>query len=523
MRRCLLFLPAFFLLAWSVPAEAALSEECKTLLELRPVSGYYVGEVLKRADKGIESAKKSPADPEFSKTAISWVKTVSTAWARLLDTDVLVSNQTQSLTAESACVQFDTQILHCKIAEVRDELRAQFERGSWLGIVQLQDLLLFLHERIKHLQIGALDGTYQDPRWGVQYSFDPPQSSETGKKEFMCPFDADYAPAFLNGFGCDLSAMAGKWDSYAPMREEYRSLKILMEQVETYRQTAQEFMSVQQEIDQLFGNESTIPEPPQPREHITAYGCTMLGRCTENEEVICTEDIDCKDQGTCEIPDKVCDNNRVRRCHTDAFCGQNAKCIDAEPIDTLHELRTPFSLEKNQLAILSEFLGVRAAQELSRKFSSELKFAEEFEEGEEKDSREYEDDFFVFRMGREATREGVRAFGRQIARREAQIYPEAIDSGLEIANALTSLRTAVSSLARIASEREKPGIRDFVIRYAYFLRRSCIHRPCNLILDQTIKIALANACFPYTNGEYLGDTENNPRWQKCKRAAGITE
>lgn len=530
MKRFLCLLPAFLLLVWAVPAEAILSDDCKMLLELEPISSDYVKEVLKRADAGIASAKKSAADTEFSKTAVSWARSISTAWAEMLDTDVQVSDQSQSLNTESACLQFDTQILHCKIAEVRDELRAQFEIGSWLGIVQLQDLLLFLNKRLEQLRIGALDGLYKDPLWDHQFNFDSPSSDTPETPRAMCPFNTDYAPAFLNGFGCDLDAMEGRWDKYTPMKAEYQSLEVLMDQVDIYRKTAQEFLSVQQDIDQLFGNESTLPEPPPERKHINAFGCVGQGFCADDETKRCFEDMDCGKNVTCDIPKTVCDTNRAQRCKTDQQCGEGGKCIQEEPIDALHELRGPFSLGKNQLSILSDFLGVRTAQELSRTFSSELKFAEEFEEGEEKDSRKYEDDFAPFRWGRADTREQVRVLGQQIARTEASIYPEAIDSGLEVANALTSLRAAVSNLARLASQREdssdpdsKPGVRDFVIRYAYFLRRTCVHRPCNLILDQAIKIALANACFPYTNGEYLGDTEDDPRWQKCKQAAGITE
>jgi hypothetical protein len=32
---------------------------------------------------------------------------------------------------------------------------------------------------------------------------------------------------------------------------------------------------------------------------------------------------------------------------------------------------------------------------------------------------------------------------------------------------------------------------------------------------------LQDECFPYTNGQFLSDTEDDPRWKKCALAACI--
>ncbi len=104
---------------------------------------------------------------------------------------------------------------------------------------------------------------------------------------------------------------------------------------------------------------------------------------------------------------------------------------------------------------------------------------------------------------------------------ESSTFATATDPALEVANALSSLRQSVGDLARIATDK-KSGLRLFVIKYAYFLRRSCVYRACNASLEEVLKIAFADACFPYTNGEYLNDTPDDPRSTKCLQDAKIT-
>jgi hypothetical protein len=178
-------------------------------------------------------------------------------------------------------------------------------------------------------------------------------------------------------------------------------------------------------------------------------------------------------------------------------------------------------LEKDQIAILSEFVGVRGAQELSRSFRDDLKLSGEFPADEEEQNEEREADErnpFVSTY-RAADRLAVQLWSRLQARKEALIFPEAVDAPLEVAASLTQLHTAVSSLAKSASE--KTGLRQFVVRYASFLSRTCIYRPCQLLLEQVIRIVTTEECFPYANGKYLEDDEDNPRWEKCKEKAGI--
>ena len=117
---------------------------------------------------------------------------------------------------------------------------------------------------------------------------------------------------------------------------------------------------------------------------------------------------------------------------------------------------------------------------------------------------------------------GKRTFKRFSERQgqlEGDIFPGSIDPQLAIRDTLSLLISSVGKLSSLA--RDKEGLRGFVRDYAYFLRRTCINRPCNKRLDQILKIVFRDECFPYTNGDYLGDTAENPRWKKCAEAAKI--
>lgn len=60
---------------------------------------------------------------------------------------------------------------------------------------------------------------------------------------------------------------------------------------------------------------------------------------------------------------------------------------------------------------------------------------------------------------------------------------------------------------------EDRTMRDFLREYIYFLRRSCMNRPCNASLDRIFKIAGTDSCFPYTDGS--GD-EGDPQTEKAR-------
>ncbi len=549
---------------------------CDTLDGLAPVSSHYVQEVLDRADEGLEYAREGGVADDFSAILPNWALSVGSAWAGLTDTGIQRVQEGSELRDVSACLHLDLSLIDCKIEEVRQELRTQLQRGSFIAIVRLTPLLEFLNERRRQLRIGALDPEYVDNGWGRLMAFDRPDTVWCGggsggvtcteednedacavsggtsfetldnciqgnflppdplpqDTDIMCPFDADYAPAFDSGFGCDIETMQPR-EVYPPIADELEALNAVNDELRTYRQAATELLQLQQQIDELFGTKNPLPPPPPPRKHLDAFSCGWMGGyCDSNSDKRCTKTSECPkedldgdgklDVVECIFPNKLCDKNRAIRCKDDDQCKTDPddRCVDASEAN-LRATRGVFSVDEDQMAILTSFLGVRSVQEGARLFKEDLRTAAEIPENEP-DLREIkarQDTDPLFKLVRGSLRTAVSAWSAMQSRLEVIIYPEAVDSSLEVTSALSNLHEAVSEFSRLAAEKQ--GVRDFVIRYGAFLQRSCVTRICGMMLKQAISIATTDECFPYANGQYLSDTEDKPRWEKCKDAAEI--
>ena len=541
------------------------SDQCKIVLQLAPVSPY-VQKVLSRADAALAYSDAAQVDSDF--LLPSWAAQVGSAWATLIADSQRLTIQSNDLAHNTACLHFDMTAIECKMDQVRNEMNEQLQRGSDTGILQLIDLLAFLNERFLQLSKGATDATYTDPTWGKVRSFDPPSTIfccpkarelctqtttfdcennlhghayvdavQCGKEclppagaydisAAMCPYDSDYAQPLLNGYGCDTDVLQPR-TAFNPVNTEYQTLNLIMNQLNDYRTSAQQFLDVQQSIDALFNQKSTLPTPPQSRTHIIAVGCKQTGGvCGNDHTVHCAVNTDCANNDTCVFPTKICKQNRNLTCLTDNDCTtgttNNGPCIDndGKTVATT-EARGPFSVVKNELQLLLSFLALRMEQGYSRELPDTLKYAQELSSDQSSALSERANEYPMFDTMRDSLRPLYRAWSRIQGGEEADTFAYATDPALEVANALSSLRTAVGDLARLVADK-KNGLRSFVINYAYFLRRTCVYRTCNASLEESLKIAFADKCFPYTNGDYLSDTASFPRSTKCANDAGIT-
>lgn len=456
---------------------AAESEICNALKGTEPMSTHYVQKVLERADEGLKNVRSASANAGFERYLPSWARQIGEATNSLIDSYLTITVAETDLLNTTACLRVDSLLLDCKLKEAHDELQAQLQKNSIWGIIQAEALLEFLRERKVHLVRGALNPNYEDPTWKEQWYFDAQSSSSaagnaasSSSSRGMCPFDSDYAPPGGDGYGCDASLLA-KISAYKPAEEERKGLDTLKGEVDRYKQLDKEFAELEQELNALHeGEVSSAPSlsstPP--------------------------------DEGHKEL----------------------SGCQEETPPDTLRlrSVRSPFSYKKDEIRILSDFIAKRAAEGIFREHSDDLKNPEEFEDETEREQQKKENNPLV-QLFRNTARRFFETLNELQGKKEAVLFSASPDSTLEVANSLQDLRQSVGELSRLSKEKE--GVRSFVIRFGYFLRRTCIYRPCNDSLERVLRTAYADECFPYTDGEFLGDSGDNPRWKKCAEAACI--
>jgi len=468
----LVFITGFLLTLLPQAAAAADSKVCQAIKGITPISEHYVQKVLDRADEGMKHLQSASANQGFEQYLPSWARRIQQAANNLIDSYLTLSIAQDDLLDVTACLHVDELLLDCKMDEVQKELQSQLKKNSMWGIVQAEALLEFLRERKVHLVRGALNPGYEDPTWEVRWRFESQSSSaqaSSSSSKGMCPFDSDYAAPGSDGYGCD-DTVLGTISAYEPANAEKEALTSLKGEIDRYKQLAGTFKSLEDELKGLTGSPSTPSslsrnEPPQGHRNLNG-------------------------------------------------------CLEQTPPDSLRlrSVRSPFSYKKNDVSILSDFLAKRAAEGIFREKSDDLKNPEEFKD-EERRKKEEKRTNPLTQLFRNAARQFVENVSGLQGKQESTLFAVTPDATLEIAEALGDLRQSVGELSRLSGPKD--GVRSFVIKFAYFLRRSCIYRPCNTSLERVLRTAYADECFPYTDGTFLGDSEGDPRWKKCARAACI--
>ncbi|MBI3332043.1 hypothetical protein HYZ99_03735 [Candidatus Peregrinibacteria bacterium] len=472
-----------------------------------PAISAYVRQVLERADKGIAYAKQGSAVQDFLEYYLPWSQSAGSTVLSLVDTKLRIVAQQRDLPENTACLRVDLYLIEKKIEQVRGELQQAIKDKKIMTIVRLQDLILFLNERFEHVLKGSRDPLYQDKTWWQRRLFEPEKTGwccsgkkgdtcnerkatacsveggifrETGEEcaalgcradpgvleiEKICPFHSNYLPPSVTaGYGCDLTALQNIIPKVSPgaLASSNEAEKDAVQKVATTLDNivtrAESFLKLQIEIDELLGRETDLPDSVPPRSHKEIEGCVPTG-------------------------DQLWKSGAVE-----------------------WELRSNFSFEKDEQKILKAF------QELRLKQGGRRSPPEEFMKKASKG--------LLDSMLDDYGRITFKRFSEKQGQLEAEVFAQASDTHLSVANTVDLLVTSVGTLSDLARSRE--GLRGFVRDYAYFLRRTCIHRPCNARLGQVLKIVFTDECFAYTNGDYLNDTCENPRWKKCmEKALGV--
>lgn len=484
-------------LALLVAPAAAGAVDCETFGSPAPISNHYVQRVVDRADDGLAYADEARGNEDFFPFYLpTWARHIAATMARVIDSRQSLTVREAGLSSTTACLRYDELIIECKMDEVGRALDEQLRRGSFFGIMQLQSLMEFLQERLAVLDAGAQDGTVKDVGWEDQRLFD--RDAPEPLEEPLCPFHSDYTPARTTGYGCDIptleSIVSATNDGTLPFAEaELQALRTVDEQVASFREIIPLLRSA------ASGNDagSNGDEAP-PYEHKTVVGCQeYVGACSDDDGLACGSDEFCasKDKG---------------------YCVRNT----SSPTIPKRALRGAFSYPTDHLRILTDFVQKRIEDGLSRTFPDEWKRTENLPAGATDERAERDADTTgALGMGQSTMRVFFDSVSGMQGRREGGVFAEATDAQLEIADALSDMRASIGELSRLSSQ--KTGVRAFVVDFAYFLRRTCVFRPCQRSLEQVIRVSLEDACFPYTNGQFLSDTAENPRWVKCAKAACI--
>lgn len=473
---------------------AAWALDCESISSgTSPISSHYVQKVIERADKGLEYSREALENEDFFPFYLpAWARSIGGTMAKVIDSRQRLTERVEDLNSTTACLRFDEILIECKMDETRRALDEQLERGSFYAIMQLQSLMTFLQERLSALSTGAVDGSYEDVSWERQRLFDREEPEPL--EEPLCPFHSDYTPARMTGYGCDVSVLqsivSAAGDGALGFAEaEMQGLQKIEDQIDSFR----EIIPLLQEATGEGSGGGSFEKP----EHQTVFGCTEeIGACSGDDLVACSSDEFCasKDKG---------------------FCVKNT----SKPTIPKRSIRGPFSYPTDHLNLLTEFVQKRIDDGFSRSFPNEWIRTADIPATESGALAERERESPIIGAGRAVTRVFFQSISGLQGRREGAVFAEATDSQLEIADSLSDMRASIGELSRLASR--PAGVRSFVVEFAYFLRRTCAFRPCQKSLEQVIRIALQDDCFPYTNGQFLKDTADNPRWKKCAMAACV--
>lgn len=539
MRRFLAGIGLFILLVPRAFADCPESPYAKALLQQTPI-GQYVKDVIARAEGGITRAKQeSGGDTMFGMMLADWIGAVSSAIMSLIDTKVQAVQHSADLQRMTACMHIDVAILEAEIEKARCELNAAQKNKSPGGVLRLRSLVGFLADRLENLGRGATDPGYSDPGWQGWYFFDDSftgwccefaanapscnvrdvvscsdvlgnfhptldecldedvcfevgddfTASDNPAYDKACPFDSDYLAPNTSGYGCHPGAL----EPYAngigiPIEKdggvaEHAALKELNEKRDDFIGNVGHIKDITIVMNQFL----KIPNDPR----LANFGNTK------------TDQIQYKKTTGCDA-DKA-NEDGIKPSQSWAAVG----------------LRSPFSFMKDQLSIWYAFERLMQRYAEDREYPNYLKKPSEFWTEQDREAAA-DADIPLLWIPRDQLRKLLQVFIKNQAALETSIYPKVVDTPQRTIDSLAPVRAAMIKALELM---KKPGttvgqgksLRTFVRDFAYFLRRTCIDRPCKTQLDTVLKIVFQDDCFPYATSKFGEDDT----WEKCKNSAGL--
>lgn len=529
------------------------------LLDKDPI-GHYTQEVVRRTNVGIEEAKSLEGAPAiaglFDLNSLIMIESI---FYMLVDTDLRAVEYSRDLTHISTCLHADLAILEAQIENVRCEVTAAYLARKYATLRELKVVANFVNQRYRHLVKGALDPQHVDRSWSAYHAFDPPFEgwccvldemqcqirdaesctqvtqgegggysfyptrdacltdsicvfSEEGETEppyeDICPFDSNYLAYNSSGFGCSaelVDQFAGDEGAFGPegfgnaIQAEVEAMQELQQERDEFLEDIDDIKTTTEQIDQLA--DGTILNDDE-RTQLQEFGTTASDDVRPRRVYGCNANLPPED-----------------RENTDNVEGILTPGIKPSQEWAGIPLRGPFFFGVDHLGVWNKLLRLYHEYEVDRQFSNYFKNPDEFPDENDREEAVKRDNsaFGFLRALRGPARSSWTQFQTQQATQDAALLPKAQDMGLKVRDAMQPMRPAMKRAIELVNSSDG-ALRTFAINYAYFLRRTCIHRPCNERLETIMKVLFSDECFPYASGEFQEPDEDDPHWKKCQDA-----
>ncbi len=417
-----------------------------------------VKQVLQRA----EDAKAFSDVGDAAATALSWVvpglsRSIIEATSRPLP----VANyelQPGSL-ARTSCLQGDVLLFSILMNKVRISANEGVDNGDVVRVTRLSDLYAWLAERQQKLILNAADPKAKDIGYWKQQNFESSSSSSsTSSTPSLCYFDTDYLAPNLAGYGCDSTVMDAVFGAMPGDQQEFKDAllkeKEAMAKIEDALRTHSETADSFSDLQMLLDDSGASGASPSAG--------------------------------------ALASHKRVQGCK---------ETID--PRITLHALRGPFAVLEDDRRLVKEHQMALLLADQDRDLPEDL--------------AEIQSGSVVMQILTSDDEAMIRNFTRLQTTNQTALLVAGGDAYHMMQTALGGLTSSIGRLSRLGSTLDG-GLRGFVRDFAYFLLRSCTTRPCREMLERVTRAALKDDCFPYVSGEYLSDSCDAPRWQKCRDA-----
>lgn len=490
---------------------------CTTSVQAEaPISTTYLPNILKRADNGIQKAKYSPPVNNFTLVFWSWFSSVQATIASALKVENSTLLHSQNIVDITPCLQYDLLLLEAKIDEVHDELIEAIAQKRTNSILLLKELSQWLQNRYNNLLLGATNPSHVDTEITWHYAFDntawcctEPQATQSctvenrtacqqqggsvyanaeecgqvcagtnGSTEAapVCPFDTNYLPPTAAGYGCDATALKIIQDADGSVGLEVEAFLLFEQRKKEFLEEHADMVPAGDLLLEFAGRTADVPIlATQPRQHLRVTGCAADASAT-------SDTLGVLPPGAARIA-----------------------------------LRSPFSYSRDEIKIASTLENVLRQLGKKREQSEDLTIPSDYPIGsaertaaEAREARKT----ILQKLWRPVLRSYYAKVNEQHASKEALPLLQSIDAQQRVEEEFLLLRKPMQALSEMANSRDR-GVRKFVANYAAFLRKSCIYRPCNVLLNRILTIVSDDQCFPYVSGQYLegykpSDCGSNP-------------